>query len=223
MDEADAWPAEAWSVVIDGLTREDAAQLDECMDGWPREHREWGSDPRDRHVSFSDVTRVAAEVQLWEAVRRRDVAPSTWYATGRWVRRQHAWLARRAAGRPAEGVGGVVWRRRRTLRWCTTPTGRRGSRDKKGCRRSVRRYWSSSPESGGTPPLRSTPPSGCHARRSVMTSSSVVEWRVWRCVVEASAQRRGRSPVGFGGRTARGCGAHGGSLCARGFSRGFLG
>ena len=105
VDEADAWPAEAWSVVIDGLTREDAAQLDECMDGWPREHREWGSDPRDRHVSFSDVTRVAAEVQLWEAVRRRDVAPSTWYATGRWVRRQHAWLARRAAGRPAEGVG----------------------------------------------------------------------------------------------------------------------
>ena len=62
-DEAADWPAAAWSVVIEGLRQEDAASIEAVMQDWPEPHRGSGSNPQERQVCFSDVTRVAVEVR----------------------------------------------------------------------------------------------------------------------------------------------------------------
>ena len=104
-DEAADWPAAAWSVVIEGLRQEDAARIEAVMQDWPEPHRGSGGNPQERQVCFSDVTRVAVEVRLWEAVQRREIGPLLWNYTSRFRRRQRGWLASLAAGQPSDGVG----------------------------------------------------------------------------------------------------------------------
>jgi putative transposase len=104
-DEAADWPAAAWSVVIEGLRQEDAARIEAVMQDWPEPHRGSGGNPQERQVCFSDVTRVAVEVRLWEAVQRREIGPLLWNYTSRFRRRQRGWLASQAAGQPSDGVG----------------------------------------------------------------------------------------------------------------------